>query len=96
MSKISLKAGEELVKNKIITEKTLQKMQASGAVSQRKMSIKRYIKTADGKWVQPMLYFRGGKGLKNSKEMNEFQEKYNALLEEYTVTNIEENNRCFL
>ena len=91
MSKISLKAGEELVKNKIITEKTLQKMQASGAVSQRKMSIKRYIKTADGKWVQPMLYFRGGKGLKNSKEMNEFQEKYNALLEEYTVTNIEEN-----
>ena len=55
------------------------------------MGIKRYIKTADGKWVQPMLYFRGGKGLKNSKEMNEFQEKYNALLEEYTVTNIEEN-----
>ena len=45
MSKISLKAGEELVKNKIITEKTLQKMQASGAVSQRRMSIKRYIKT---------------------------------------------------
>ena len=40
MSKISLKAGEELVKNKIITEKTLQKMQASGAVSQRRMSIK--------------------------------------------------------
>jgi|TARA_R100000049_G_C1938838_1_gene82783 hypothetical protein len=52
-------------------------------LSKRKVAISKYMKTADGKWVQPMLYFRGSQGADQSKRMNEFVNKFNKLVEEY-------------
>ena len=44
------------------------------------------MKTADGKFVEPKLYFRGSTGTKPSKKMEEFQTAYNKLLEKFTTT----------
>jgi hypothetical protein len=45
------------------------------------------MKTADGKFVEPQLYFRGAKGTKPSKKMEEFTTQYHKLIEKYTTTN---------
>ena len=44
------------------------------------------MKTADGKFVEPSLYFRGAKGCKPSKKMEEFTAEYQKLLDKYTTT----------
>ena len=43
------------------------------------------LKTKDGKWVSPTLYFRGGTSVEPSKKMTEFRNKFNELLKEYTT-----------
>ena len=42
------------------------------------------MKTANGTWVCPQLYFQGLNGKEYSKKMVEFREKFNTLLNEYT------------
>ena len=49
------------------------------------------MKTSDGKWVEPMLYFRGSKDTTKSKRMESFITEYNNLLEKYTTTRNTEN-----
>jgi hypothetical protein len=49
------------------------------------------MKTADGKFVEPSLYFRGAQGTKPSKKMTEFTTEYQKLLEKYTT--IKTNNK---
>ena len=43
------------------------------------------MKTAEGKWVCPQLYFQGLNGQSYSKKMTEFRAKFNNLLKEYTT-----------
>ena len=80
MSKITVKDAEEL-RNKGVLSKT-----ALEAMEKKRENTRRFVKTADGKWVEPMMYFRGGKNTKPSNEMTQFQTEYNTLLEKYTVT----------
>ena len=60
-------------------------MEKKGFVSKKRENTRRFVKTADGKWVEPMMYFRGGKNTKLSKRQNEFVNKFNSLLKEYTT-----------
>ena len=86
MGKISLKDTQELVESGILSKKALSEMTDKGLVSKNKNTVRRFMKTADGKFVEPSLYFRGAKGTKPSKKMTEFTTEYQKLLEKYTTT----------
>jgi len=65
-------------------EKALKK---TNSVSKKTTAPKRFIKTKNGTFVSPSLYFRGGRGLEASEEMLKFQSEYDKLVNKYTTTN---------
>jgi len=86
MGKLTVKDTEDLLKSEILSEESIAELQNKGMVSKQRQSVKRFIKTADNKWVEPKLYFRGAKGVEKSKNMEAFISDYNTLLEKYTTT----------
>tara|TARA_Y100000310_G_scaffold37577_1_gene35272 strand:- start:1364 stop:1645 length:282 start_codon:yes stop_codon:yes gene_type:complete len=85
MGKITVSEAEQLKKDGVLSDSAIAEMQKSGLVGIRKRSTRRYMKTADGKWVCPQLYFQGLNNSDYSKKMTEFREKFNSLLVEYTT-----------
>ena len=85
MGKITVSEAEQLRKDGVLSDAAIAEMQKSGLVGIRKRGTRRYMKTADGKWVCPQLYFQGLNNSDYSKKMTEFREKFNALLVEYTT-----------
>ena len=85
MGKIKSSNVQELKKAGVLSDKAVAELEKSNTVSTRTPT-SRFIKTADGKMVQPCLYMRGGKGTTPSKNMEKFLEEYQKLLEKYTVT----------
>ena len=77
---------QKLVKSGVLSKKALAEMENSNVIAKNKTIVKRFMKTADGKFVEPSLYFRGAKGTKPSKKMTEFTTEYQKLLEKYTTT----------
>jgi|TARA_R110002126_G_C10099869_1_gene466059 hypothetical protein len=86
MGKISQKDTQKLVESGILSNKALSEMKDKGIVAKNKNTVRRFMKTADSKFVEPSLYFRGAKGTKPSNEMTEFLTEYQKLLEKYTTT----------
>ena len=86
MGKISQKDTQELVNSGILSKKALSEMTDKGLVAKNKNSVRRFMKTADNKFVEPSLYFRGAKGTKPSKRMTTFLVEYQELLEKHTTT----------
>ena len=86
MGKISVKDRDALVESGVLSKKALNELEKKNLVAKNKTSVKRFMKTADGKFVEPTLYFRGAKGTKPSKKMEEFTTEYNALLDKYATT----------
>ena len=91
MGKISQKDTDALVNSGVLSKRALTEMEDKNLVAKNKSSVRRFMKTADGKFVEPSLYFRGGKGTKPSKKMTEFTTEYQNLLEKYTT--IKTNNK---
>ena len=91
MGKISQKDTEALVSSGVLSKRALTEMENKNLVAKNKSSVRRFMKTADGKFVEPSLYFRGAKGAKPSKKMTEFTNEYQKLLEKYTT--IKTNNK---
>ena len=87
MGKISTKDKDALINSGVLSKKALAEMEKKNLVAKNRPTIKRFMKTADGKFVEPKLYFRGSTGTKPSKKMEEFQTDYNKLLDKYTTTN---------
>ena len=85
MGKLTVNEADTLVKRGVLSNKALKEMQSGGLVSTRRRGTRRYMKTADNKWVTPQLYFQGFSGGKYSNKMNEFKEKFNELIKEYTI-----------
>ena len=85
MGKITVSEAEQLRKDGVLSNDAIAEMQKSGLVGIRKRGTRRYMKTANGKWVCPQLYFQGLNNSDYSKKMTEFREKFNALLVEYTT-----------
>jgi hypothetical protein len=85
MGKISIKDAEALQKSGILSKSALNEMHEKGLVSRKRdNAIRRFMKTNDGKWVEPMLYFRGSKNTTKSENMKFFINDFNVLLEKYT------------
>ena len=91
MGKISQKDTEALVSSGVLSKRALTEMEDKNLVAKNKSSVRRFMKTADGKFVEPSLYFRGAQGTKPSKKMTEFTTEYQKLLEKYTT--IKTNNK---
>ena len=91
MGKISQKDTEALVSSGVLSKRALTEMKDKNLLAKNKSSVRRFMKTADGKFVEPSLYFRGAKGTKPSKKMTEFTNEYQKLLEKYTT--IKTNNK---
>ena len=56
------------------------------SVSKKTTSTRRFMKTKNGTFVSPSLYFRGGRGLEPSNDMIKFQTEYEKLVTKYTTT----------
>ena len=86
MGKLSVNDVEALQSKGILNTKTVKEMQDEGLVSTRSRNTARYMKTADGKWVSPQLYFQGKKGSEASKKMVAFRADFNTLITKYCTT----------
>ena len=86
MGKITVKDPEALKTSGILSDAAVTEMQDKGLVSKERTTVRRFMKTSDGKWVEPMLYFRGSKDTTKSKKMESLITEYNTLLEKYTTT----------
>jgi len=91
MGKITVKDAVALQDSGILSEAAVTEMQDKGLVSKERATVRRFMKTSDGKWVEPMLYFRGSKDTTKSKRMESFITEYNNLLKKYTTTRNTEN-----
>ena len=85
MGKITVKDAEALQKSGLLSDSAVAEMQSQGFVSKDRTVVRRFFKTAEGQWVEPRLYFRGGKDTTKSKKMESFITEYNKLLEKYTT-----------
>tara|TARA_R100000458_G_scaffold58218_1_gene65810 strand:- start:1307 stop:1591 length:285 start_codon:yes stop_codon:yes gene_type:complete len=94
MGKLTVADAERLQKDGLLDKKTVEQMQEDGLISKGRRNTKRYMKTGDGTWVSPQLYFQGVNGAKYSKKMDEFRAEFNALLEKYaTIRNNNTNTK---
>ena len=85
MGKMTMAEAEALQKDGTLPTKTMKALQKKGIISSRKRGIRKVMKTADGKWVTPQLYYQGLNGGKYSKKMTEFRDKFNKLCNTYTT-----------
>ena len=85
MGKITVKDAEALQQSGLLSDSAVAEMQSQGFVSKKRNTVRRFFKTAEGQWVEPRLYFRGGKDTTKSKKMESFITEYNKLLEKYTT-----------
>ena len=85
MGKITVKDAGALVTSGVLSKAAVAEMEDKGLVSKERTTVRRFMKTSDGKWVEPMLYFRGSKDTTKSKNMKSFINEYNTLLEKYTT-----------
>tara|TARA_R100000781_G_scaffold56978_2_gene36868 strand:- start:1189 stop:1464 length:276 start_codon:yes stop_codon:yes gene_type:complete len=86
MGKLSAKDAEDLKKSGVLSKTALSEMEKSGHVSKTSNKTKKFFKTADGKFVTPMLYFRGSKNTTPSKKMETFVSDYEKLVDKYATT----------
>ena len=76
---------EKLKKAGVLSKKSTDELEKTGGVSKKRSSVIRVLKTADGRWVSPTLYYRGGKNTRPSKKQTELTSKINTLITKYTV-----------
>ena len=94
MGKITRKDATDLIDKGIITKEDLQEMENQNLVSKRGKSAERYMKSKDGKWVIPTLYFKGlTKGGEYTKKMTDLKAKITTLIESNTVIKDKTNNK---
>ena len=85
MGKIGAKEAKALKDSGILTKKS---EDALSKITSKKKSktMKRFVKTEDGYMVEPMLYFRGGKGKKASDDMKAITDVFNEAVNKYATT----------
>lgn len=89
MGKLSEGQAKDLLDKGVIDKTTYNKMQNDGIISAGRGVKRRYIQTADGSFVSPMLYFSGLKGAKYSDNMKKLKTEVNQIIEKFTTTTME-------
>ena len=87
MGKITRKDATDLVEKGILSEKHLKQMEDQNLVSKRGNTSERYMKSKDGKWTSPTLYFKGlKKDGKYSTKMTKLRTVVNQVILDHTTT----------
>lgn len=89
MGKLSEGQAKDLLNKGVIDKTTYNKMKNDGIISAGRGVKRRYIQTADGSFVSPMLYFSGLKGAKYSDNMKKLKTEVNQIIEKFTTTTME-------
>ena len=95
MGKLTRKEAEELHKIGRLDDETMEVLENEGLVSRRARGVRRVMKTKNGNYVTPQLYFRGLNNNGNNeyrKKMTELRDKVNNLFNDYT-TELNNNNK---
>jgi hypothetical protein len=86
MGKLTNQDVQTLEEAGVLDKDTVAGIREKGLASGgRRTSTKRYMRTSDGKWVSPTLYWRGAKDTTPSKRMQEFSTKFGELLTEFAT-----------
>ena len=93
MGKITVKDAEALRTSGILSEAAVTEMQDKGLVSKERTTVRRFFKTSEGKWVEVMLYFRGGKDTTLSKNQKLLLSDWATIVEKYTTTRNTNNTK---
>ena len=87
MGKIKQSDLDKLKKAGKLSASAEKALKETKSVSKKTTATRRFIKTKNGTFVSPSLYFRGGRGLEPSDDMVKFQLEYDKLVTKYTTTN---------
>jgi hypothetical protein len=87
MGKVKQTDLDRLKESGLLSKSAEKALKSTGSVSKKTTTTRRFMKTKDGTFVSPSLYFRGGRGLEPSDEMIKFQTEYEELVTKYTTTN---------
>ncbi len=96
MGKLTRKEAEAFHKQGTFDDETMKVLEKEGFVSRRGRGPKRVMKTKNGSYVTPQLYFRGLNNNENneySNKMTELRDKVNNLFNEYTTELNNNNNK---
>tara|TARA_Y100001951_G_C11057545_1_gene139018 strand:- start:6 stop:293 length:288 start_codon:yes stop_codon:yes gene_type:complete len=86
MGKITVKDATDLVKKGLLSEDDLKKLENENLVSKRASNPKKYVKSANGIYVEPMFYFKGlKKDGKYTKDMTKMRKEVNVIISKYAV-----------
>jgi|TARA_R100000501_G_C2613932_1_gene107850 superoxide dismutase len=86
MGKITVKDATDLVKKGLLSEDGLKKLENENLVSKRASNPKKYVKSANGIYVEPMFYFKGlKKDGKYTKDMTKMRKEVNVIIGKYAV-----------
>ena len=86
MGKITVKDATDLVKKGLLSEDDLKKLENENLVSKRASNPKKYVKSANGVYVEPMFYFKGlKKNGKYTKDMTKMRKEVNVIIGKYAV-----------
>ena len=86
MGKITVKDATDLVKKGLLSEDDLKKLENENLVSKRASNPKKYVKSANGIYVEPMFYFKGlKKDGKYTKDMTKMRKEVNVVIGKYAV-----------
>ena len=83
MGKLTEQDVQVLEGSGVLDEEVTAGVRKNGLASGRQTITKRYMRTSDGKWVSPTLYWRGAKDTIPSKKMKEFNTKFGELLTQF-------------
>ena len=87
MGKITRKDATDLIKKGILSEEKLHELENINFISKRGKNAKRYMKSDDGKWVEPMFYYKGlKKDGKYSTKMTKLRTVVNQVILDHTTT----------
>ena len=87
MGKVKQTDLDRLKENGLLSDSAEKALKKSNSISKKTTTTRRFMKTKNGTFVSPSLYFRGGRGLEPSDKMVKFQTEYEKLVTKYTTTN---------
>jgi len=87
MGKVKQTDLDRLKENGLLSDSAEEALKKTNWISKKTTTTRRFMKTKNGTFVSPSLYFRGGRGLEASEEMLKFQSEYDKLVNKYTTTN---------
>jgi hypothetical protein len=86
MGKMSRKDVEIWKEKGYLSDDKIKEMEETGAISKRASNPKKYVKSANGIYVEPMFYFKGlKKDGKYTKDMTKMRKEVNVIIGKYAV-----------